>query len=524
MEKTIIIGSRGSDLALWQANFLQEELKELGFVSEIQIIKTQGDKIQHLSLEKLEGKGFFTKEIEDALLNNSIDVAVHSHKDLPTDFTPGLTIAAVSHREDPSELILIRKDCVDPLKIFQLKENAVIGTSSSRRNVQLKFFRPDLNCEDIRGNVPTRIEKLRKGDFDAIVLAFAGVHRLRLNLDDLHVVKVKPQKVVPAPAQGVLAFQCRDKDDLIINILQKINDVDVAETIKVERKVMNLFQGGCHMPLGVYCEEKNMEYHVWVAQADDKGTGLKRLYLKSNSTDKLAQRIFQILTQTQNKKVFISSPSLGFENHLQILNNAGFLVESVSFVDINRIEINNDLTLDAFDWMFFSSKNGVIHFFEQINSLPEKIKIAAIGAETAKMVQRYGYKVDFIGEGENAIISDAFIALAEGEKILFPGAQNRQPDIQEIISKYCRTTALSVYNNNAFSTQKIEADILVFTSSLNVEGYLMQNFINSNHTVIAIGSNTKKYLLERGFANVITPPQKSLLSIAELICGLQETE
>ena len=118
MEKTIIIGSRGSDLALWQANFLQEELKELGFVSEIQIIKTQGDKIQHLSLEKLEGKGFFTKEIEDALLNNSIDVAVHSHKDLPTDFTPGLTIAAVSHREDPSELILIRKDCVDPLKIF----------------------------------------------------------------------------------------------------------------------------------------------------------------------------------------------------------------------------------------------------------------------------------------------------------------------------------------------------------------------------------------------------------------------
>ena len=161
---------------------------------------------------------------------------------------------------------------------------------------------------------------MRKGDFDAIVLAFAGVHRLRLNLDDLHVVKVKPQKVVPAPAQGVLAFQCREKDDLILNILQKINDVDVAETIMVERKVMNLFQGGCHMPLGVYCEEKNMEYHVWVAQADDKGTGLKRLYLKSNSTDKLAQRIFQTLTQTQNKKVFISSPSLGFENQCRIFS------------------------------------------------------------------------------------------------------------------------------------------------------------------------------------------------------------
>ena len=524
MEKTIIIGSRGSDLALWQANFLKEELKELGYTSEIKIIKTQGDKIQHLSLEKLEGKGFFTKEIEDALLNKSVDVAVHSHKDLPTDFTPGLTIAAVSHREDPSEIILVRKECVDLLKIFQLKENAIIGTSASRRNVQLKFFRPDLICKDIRGNVPTRIEKLRKGNFDAIVLAFAGVHRLRLNLDDLHVVNVKPQKIIPAPAQGVLAFQCREQDEFMFNILQKINNTDVEETIAVERKVMNLFQGGCHMPLGVYCEEKNKEYSVWVAQADEKGKTLKRLFLKSNSTEQLAEKIFQTLTHTNDKKVFISSPSFVADHHLQILKNSGYAVESVSFVDINRITLKNDLKLDDIDWMFFSSKNGVIHFFEQIKILPPHIKMAAIGAETAKMIQRYGHQVEFIGEGENALISDAFIALAEGQKVLFPGAQNRQPDIQEIISKYCKTTALSVYDNHAYSTKKIEADILVFTSSLNVEGYLIDNTIDPNHITVAIGLNTKKYLSERGFTNVITPPQKSLLSIAELISGFQYAE
>ncbi len=520
MEKTIIIGSRGSDLALWQANFLRDELKELGFVSEIQIIKTQGDKIQHLSLEKLEGKGFFTKEIEDALLNNTVDVAVHSHKDLPTDFTPGLTIAAVSQREDPSEIILIRKESTDPLKIFQLKENAIVGTSSSRRNVQLKFFRPDLICKDIRGNVPTRIKKLRNGEFDAIVLAFAGVHRLRLNVDDLHVVKVLPQKIVPAPAQGVLAFQCREKDAFMIDLLEKINDINVEKTIAVERRIMNLFQGGCHMPLGVYCEEKNNEYKVWVAQADEKGAGLRRLFLKSSTTYQLAEKIFQTLTSKQNKKVFISSAPFGADLHLQILKNAGFLVESVSFVDINRIAITDDPNLDTYDWIFFSSKNGVIHFFEQISSLPEKIKLAAIGAETSKMVQQYGYCVEFIGEGENATISDAFIARAEGEKVLFPGALNRQPDIQEIISKYCRTTALSVYDNTAFSSKKIEADILVFTSSLNAEGYLMENKIEADHTVIAIGSNTKKFLAEQGFVNVITPPQKSLLSIAELVSGL----
>ena len=521
MEKTIIIGSRGSELALWQANFLQTELSDLGYSSEVKIIKTQGDKIQHLSLEKLEGKGFFTKEIEDALLNNTVDVAVHSHKDLPTDFTPGLTIAAVSHREDPSEIILIRKESVDPLKIFQLKENAIIGTSSSRRNVQLKFFRQDLICKDIRGNVPTRIEKLRNGDFDAIVLAFAGVHRLRLNLDDLHVVKINPQKIVPAPAQGVLAFQCRSKDDRMLGILQKLNKAEVAETIAVERKVMNLFQGGCHMPLGVFCEEKNNEYNVWVAQADEKGNLLKRLFFNADSTDQLAEKIFQTIRKTTNKKVFISSSPSITDHHIQILVNSGYIVESISFVEINRIPIKSELKLDEFDWIFFSSKNGVVHFFEQSNNLPPQIKLAAIGSETAKMIQHYGYQVAFTGEGENAIISEAFISLAEGKKILFPGAQNRQPDIQEIISKYCKTTPLMVYDNREYSPKKIDADILVFTSNLNVEGYLIDNTINPHHIVIAIGLNTKKYLIEKGFKNVLTPPQKSLLSIAELISGLQ---
>ena len=130
MQETIIIGSRGSDLALWQAHFLQKSLLEQGYRSEIKIIKTQGDKIQHISLEKLEGKGFFTKEIEDALLMGEIDVAVHSHKDLPTAITPGLTIAAVSHREDAAELLLIRNEKVDELNQFNLATNAIVGTSS----------------------------------------------------------------------------------------------------------------------------------------------------------------------------------------------------------------------------------------------------------------------------------------------------------------------------------------------------------------------------------------------------------
>src|SRR6478609_5346700 len=141
MRSPVIIATRGSDLALWQARYVQSLLKGIGVQSELKIIKTQGDQVQDLSLEKLEGKGFFTKEIEDALLNNEADLAVHSHKDLPTESHPDLVIAAVTSREDPSELLLIRKESVDEKQKFSLKRNAVVGTSSSRRKSQLLAFR-----------------------------------------------------------------------------------------------------------------------------------------------------------------------------------------------------------------------------------------------------------------------------------------------------------------------------------------------------------------------------------------------
>jgi hydroxymethylbilane synthase len=182
--KKIIIGSRGSDLALWQANHVKNRLVQAGFDCSITIIKTQGDKIQHLSFDKLEGKGFFTKELEEALLDGSIDLAVHSHKDLPTTSHEKLCIAAVSEREDPSEIVLINKRAVDEKQLWNLKKNAQVGTSSARRKTQLLAYRNDLNISDLRGNVPTRIQKLRDGQYDAIMLAAAGVERLQINLDE----------------------------------------------------------------------------------------------------------------------------------------------------------------------------------------------------------------------------------------------------------------------------------------------------------------------------------------------------
>lgn len=272
MEK-IIIGSRGSDLALWQANHVKNQLEKLDCDVEIKIIITQGDAIQDLSFDKLEGKGFFTKEIENELLAGTIDLAVHSHKDLETNPPAGLMIAAVSEREDPSELLLINKTCVDELMPWKLEDQASIGTSSARRKSLVVHFRSDLKIKELRGNVPTRIQKLRDRHYDAILLAKAGVDRLNLDLSDFHVVVLNPKEFVPAPAQGVLGLQIRENDARMFEIMQKMNNKAVEKQIFIERKVLNLMDGGCQLPLGVYCENENSVF-VSFANSWEKGASL----------------------------------------------------------------------------------------------------------------------------------------------------------------------------------------------------------------------------------------------------------
>lgn len=255
--KHIIIGSRGSDLALWQAHFVQSELEKINCSVEIKIIKTQGDKIQHLSFDKLEGKGFFTKEIEDALLQKEIDLAVHSHKDLETTPPADLMIACVSDRANPADVLLIRKDAVDLNQKWSLKMEAKVGTSSARRKAQFLNQRDDVSITDLRGNVPTRIGKLRDGLYDAILLAKAGLDRLQLDLQEFHVEVLDPTSFIPAPAQGVLGLQIRNDDTALFEILQKLNNTAVQQRIALERKILNLLDGGCQLPLGVYCNPEN---------------------------------------------------------------------------------------------------------------------------------------------------------------------------------------------------------------------------------------------------------------------------
>ncbi len=290
--KKITIGSRGSDLALWQANHIKKQLEGLGAEVAVTIIKTQGDAIQDLSFDKMEGKGFFTKELETALLEQSIDLAVHSHKDLETNFPEGLTIAAVSERENPSDVLLISKNAVDTTQKWNLKAGAIVGTSSARRKSQLVTYRPDVSIKDLRGNVPTRIQKLADGGYDAILLAKAGIDRLQVNLDGFHVVVLDPKEFVPAPAQGVLGLQIRKNDAELAEILSGLNHPEVLKYIAVERKVLNLMQGGCQLPLGVYCSD---DKNVYVSYGRTWEEGAVHIHYEAEDLDNIAEIIVEDL-------------------------------------------------------------------------------------------------------------------------------------------------------------------------------------------------------------------------------------
>lgn len=489
----VIIGSRGSELALWQANFVLKKLKKIGLSAEIKVIKTKGDAFHNLSWDKMEGKGFFTKEIEDALLNNEIDLAVHSHKDLPTEEVKGLVIAAVSEREDPSELLLIHKNAVDKAQRFFLKKNAVVGTSSARRKSQLLAWRSDLQLQDLRGNIPTRIQKLKDKKYDAILIAYAGAKRLKIDLHEFHCEKLDPSEFIPAPAQGVLALQIRKRDKELFKKLQKINSKETRELVSIERKVMNLFQGGCQLPLGVFCKNEKSMFKISIAKADKWDTFPGYFYFESKKTKGLAEKIVRHIKNRKPCSVFISRDEKpdDFFNNCLVAN--GYKVFSQSLIEIKPLSVKN---FPKTDWIFFSSKNAVIHS-PAING---GYKIGVLGKATAEEARRRGWKIDFTGDlNDTRMIAKKF-ASAVGEKtVLFPQAKESLRTVQQFLKKE-QVVDVPVYetiSNSKFEFQSLEFDIFVFTSPSNVAAFFQKNKIGAGQRVIAMGERTaselKKY-------------------------------
>jgi len=295
----LIIGSRGSDLALYQANFIRDTLvRDRSCEVEIKIIKTTGDKIDYVSFDKMEGKGFFTKELEEALTAKEIDLAVHSLKDLMTSQPEGLKLGAVGYRADRREMLLINKASVSGENVIPVKEGGLIGTSSNRRKCQIAHLNPNVIMKDLRGNVPTRIRKLREAMYDAIIIAAAGVTRLELDVSDLEVVLLDADRFLPAPAQGILGIQIRSGDDRVEQVVSKLGSDRDAVAASLERGLLARFDSGCSLPLGVDSDMSGSEMRLTavlgVGEADS-WSGLKRVEIVGTDVDRIVDDAFDAL-------------------------------------------------------------------------------------------------------------------------------------------------------------------------------------------------------------------------------------
>ena len=269
MKDKIIIGTRGSRLALWQAEFVRAQLKEKHpqISVELEIIKTFGDREQNVSLTEIGGQGVFVKELETALIANRIDLAVHSLKDLPTVLPENLHISAVLKREDVRDALIVGKES-NANSISDLPENAVIGTSSLRRASQIKNLRPDLQIKDLRGNVDTRIAKLDAGEYDAIILAAAGLKRL--GCEHRITAFLSFDEMLPQVGQGALAIETRKDDSETNNLVAVLNDAETRACVEAERAFLRGLGGGCQFPIAAHAriEENEMRLEGLVAKPD----------------------------------------------------------------------------------------------------------------------------------------------------------------------------------------------------------------------------------------------------------------
>jgi hydroxymethylbilane synthase len=302
MKKKIIIGSRGSQLALWQSNFVKRELEKAdkSISVEIRIIKTKGDKILDVALSKIGDKSLFTKELETQLINKKIDLAVHSLKDLQTQLPKELKLAAVSKRYPVEDVLIAREKGIT---LDRLKENAVVATGSLRRKCQLLHLRPDINVVELRGNVPSRIEKFLKSGWDAVILARAGVERL--NLKKYISSYISTDFILPAVGQGALGIETHTENKFVNELLENIHDENTYMAVLAERSLLRTLEGGCQVPIGAHAEVKSNGLYLdaLVGSLDGTITLRKKTRGTKDQPEKIGKQLAKDLLKAGAKEI-----------------------------------------------------------------------------------------------------------------------------------------------------------------------------------------------------------------------------
>lgn len=525
--RKLVLGSRGSELALWQAGFVRDKLLTLGSVDvEIKVIKTQGDRETSLTFTQMTGQGFFTREIEHALLDGEIDLAVHSFKDLETTLPEGLCVAAVPQRADRRDMILLERGGVDESRLWGLRQQAVVGSSSARRAAQILHSRPDLKIKPLRGNIPSRVEKLRRSEYDAIILAVAAVQRLGLRLDGLRRVDLDENVFVPAPAQGALAVETRADDPDVNTLVSRIDDPDLREIVEAERTVMRRIGGGCQLPLGV-CgtrRENCCSMRAFLGSGDAHARSSPcRVSVTAKNPVEATNIVVETLARSSNY-----SSSAGFNGRKFVITRTGAQTadlrraieaaggELVSYPTLQVIEAGDPVTqrktlarLDDFEWILFSSSNGVEMFYQLLTKFGAgrdlKNRIAVMGPGTAAVFERLsGRSVDFIpaistGEG----FAGEFIRQhgRTNARLLFPTTAERRGALERRLHEAgIGIEPLVIYNTvqpEGMPEWDGRADAVVFTSPKAARHFLAMAELPPGAKIVSIGPATTDYLVER---------------------------
>ncbi len=459
------LGTRSSKLAQWQTAFVADRLRKVsaGLACEVVHISTHGDEDQDRPLPEIGGKGLFTERIEEALRANLIDAAVHSLKDLPVDDSPGLAIGAVLGREEARDVVVSR----DGSGLSALPAGAVIGTSSTRREAQLRALRPDVTVKPIRGNVETRIAKVDRGEYDATVMAGAGV--MRLGLSARVSEWMGTDRFLPSPGQGALAVQCRADDQRMLGLLALIDDKALRRATDAEREFLRRLGGGCAAPVAAYALVHEgpagavsltgrVVSRDGLQVVDVKGQGDEPLALARLLADEAmaagADRILAGERQPlKGRRILVTRARGQAEDLLSLLCGRGAVPVMLPLIRIEptgdpaRIEASLEV-LDTYDWVVFTSTNGVERFFDHLAGRAFTPQAAAVGPATAAALQAHGVATAFIPSQHTG--KALALELPVSRRILLPCAADHADDAARLLrASGARVDELPIYRTVA---------------------------------------------------------------------------
>ncbi len=530
------IATRGSRLATRQSGMIRDLLAEkAGLEAELMIVKTAGDVIQNKPLSEVKGAGFFTKEIEQALFDGRADIAVHSLKDLPIQQPPGIEVMAIAEREDPREALITRSENIDTSHPMKLKFGLTVGTSAIRRKAQIMALRPDLKVKDLRGNVTTRLEKLLSGEYDAIIIAYAGLKRVGVDIDDLELRVYKIDEFVPAPAQGALAVETRSKDYDVASKVAMINHNQTKAAVDAERRLLLLCGGGCHLPLGANLSrtDNGMAMSVFWSYVLPDNT-LKCVYDKKigESYDQLVEDSYALIKRTELQdilrfkgrskeapgRLLITRPSEKTDELEQKLAEKD--IELISY-PVQKLKKNFDdkgwIDIEQrfyeYEYIILTSANAV-RFFKEIleaSSIPpEKYsykKIATVGLKTAQAAGEAFPDSEIIVShiSTGAGLGAHMLEYKKG-KTLFPCAEEAGHDLERIlgdagwdIDRFKIYESMAEKNENLPHIDPKDIAFYCFTSPLAAEFTVEKVSIPESSLIISIGPKTSEKIRALGY-------------------------